>query len=348
MKGLWSFLAVAATAVFLSGCGGEKEDTEALKSHPAVTESKPSPYPCTPPGKRLNMTLDGRVGAENVGILMAKKRGFFADAGIRIWIGSPGRPNSPVGYVASGLDLGVAQMPQVAISKARGMQIIAVGSVISRPTASMIWLRGSKIRGIADLAGKTIAVPGAIFQIAILKTVLARAGLTLKDVKVKRIGYELVPALLEGRADAIFGVSSNIEGVDLRLRGAKPVITRVQDLGVPDYEELVLIARTKCASKYPQVIRKFLAAVARGTEAAERDPESAASLIEESVESNPESSPKQVEAEVRATLPLLSRRGYMDPSKASELNTWMYEQGLIHQEPPVSGMLSNDYLALQP
>lgn len=290
------------------------------------------------------MTLDGRVGAENVGILMAKKRGFFADAGIHIWIGSPGRVNSPVSYVAQGFDLGVAQMPQVVIAKERGMHLIAVGSVLAHPTASMIWLKGSKIGGIADLAGKTIAVPGAFFQMAFLKAVLARVGLTLKDVKVKRVGYELVPALLKGEADAIFGGSSNIEGVDLRSRGAKPVVTQVQDLGFPDYEEFVLIARTKCVSKYPRLIQRFLTAVARGTEAAERNPKGAAKLIDQSVESDPESSRKQIEAELRATLPLLSRSGRMDPGRAGELANWMREEDLIQESPPASELLTDKYL----
>ena len=44
-------------------------------------------------------------------------------------------------------DFGVTQQPQVALARKTGHPIVAVGSLISQPTAAMIWLKGSKIRG---------------------------------------------------------------------------------------------------------------------------------------------------------------------------------------------------------
>jgi ABC-type nitrate/sulfonate/bicarbonate transport system substrate-binding protein len=72
----------------------------------------------------------------------------------------------------------------------------------------------------------------------------------------------LVSALLSGRADAIFGGSWNVEGIELESRGAEPVITRIQDLGIPDYEELVMVARSDLVADDPRLIRDFMSAVA--------------------------------------------------------------------------------------
>jgi ABC-type nitrate/sulfonate/bicarbonate transport system substrate-binding protein len=139
-----------------------------------------------------------------------------------------------VTYVSTSTDdIGLTQEPQLAIAKEHGAPLVAVGSLISEPTAAMIWLRRSGIRGIADLRNKTIAVPGIPYQEEMLESVLARAGLKVEDVHVERAPYELVPTLLGEKADAIFGGSWNIEGVALRERGAKPVIRRVQELGIP-------------------------------------------------------------------------------------------------------------------
>jgi putative hydroxymethylpyrimidine transport system substrate-binding protein len=357
MKPCFWLSGLALAAVLLTACGGADKSTEATEAtdgrstvSASTTPAKAYPPPnCPPPSRKWHVTVDGREGAENIGILTAKNRGFFTDVGLDVWVGSPEIPNRPVHYVAEGTDdLGLAQLPQVVIAKEKGVPIVAVGSLISQPTAAMIWLRKSKIRDVADLEGRTIAFPGIPFQERLLQAVLAREGLTLEDVELKPVAYGMVPALLKGKADAIFGGSPNIEGAVLKQRGASPVIKRVQDLGVPGYDELVVIARSRCVARYPHLIRAFMTAVARGTKEAMKDPRRAVRLIERDPESNSEFSWKETEAQVGATLPLLSGSARINLRRADELVGWMNEQGLTQAEPPVRGMLSNDFLPSPP
>ena len=112
----------------------------------------------------------------------------------------------------------------------------------------MIWLAKSGIGGIADLRGRTIATAGIPYQDAYLETILARANLTPGDVKTVNVGFGLLPAILSGKADAMLGGFRNVEGVDLRLRGKAPVVTPVDQLGVPTYDELVLRRQRRAAS----------------------------------------------------------------------------------------------------
>jgi putative hydroxymethylpyrimidine transport system substrate-binding protein len=225
-----------------------------------------------------------------------------------------------------------------------GESVVALGSVIPKPTAAIIWLGDSGIAEIADLKGKTIGYPGTPAQRLLLEQVLAEADLTLDDVLILSEGYELVPALLEGEVDAIFGGSESLEGTALGARGAEPEITPVQDLGIPPYEELEVIARPECLEKHPSMYRRFMAAVARGTEAVARDPKDAARVIDESAESDQEASREEIEAQVQATLPLLSRDGHIDLAQAEDLVAWMREVGAIKAEPPVAKLFTNDYL----
>jgi len=292
------------------------------------------------------VTLDGYAGAENAGILMAEERGYFRDAGLDVVVRTPGNPEYPVTYVVVGDDdVGIAQQPQILVRNEIEETVVAIGSVISEPTAALIWLKDSGIHEIADLKGKTIAIPGALYQSTFLEHALARAGLTLDDVEVVAAGYELVPELLRGKVDAIFGGTSNIEGAALEARGAKPVITPVQELGAPAYDELMVIARPKCVAKYPEMYRRFMAAAARGTEAAVNDPHGVARLIDRSALSYPGAGRKEIEAQVEATLPLLSRSGRIDLAQAADLTKWMQENGLIEEKPPVAELFTNDYLA---
>jgi putative hydroxymethylpyrimidine transport system substrate-binding protein len=332
--------ALVAVAALLTGCGAGGADAGDAQDHSASRTQEPSGP------RKLRVSLDNIEGPENAAILMAIERGYFEDVGLDVWAGSPLEPSRPAQYVAKGIDdFGVTQMPQVAVANEKGASVVAVGSLVPHPTASMIWLKGSGIRGIADLEGKTIGTAGVPFQKGFLETILARAGLTLDDVQVRGVGYELVPDLLSGSVDAIFGGSWNLEGAELESLGEKPAITGARELGLPDYEEFVVIARRDLVAKDPHLVRDFMTAVKRGAAATAEDPKAAVDAIVKSIGAVPELHRKEREAQMRATLPLLSRSGRMSPARTQELVAWMHRHGLIQAQPPVSELLTDEYLA---
>lgn len=291
-------LTAVAAAALLAGVGGcgESGETGTVKLPPLEP-------------RELDITLDGYPSAQNVGILMAEQRGYFDELGLDVWVRTPGSRLSPLRYVAEGeVALAVSHEPQVVLAREKGAPITAFGSLVQEPTAAMIWLGKSKIDGVADLEGKTVAITGLPFERSFLQDILAGAGLSLDDVKVERADYDLVPALVKGRADAILG-SGNLEGAELESRGLDPVVTPVTDLGISPYEELVLITRSDRLAREPRSIRSFMKAVERGAAAAIEDPRAAAEAIEGSVGANPDSSRKVTEAQVEATLPLLAGTG---------------------------------------
>ncbi len=292
----------------------------------------------------MNVSLDGWENPANVATVAAERKGYFEKVGLEVTTFAPVRVGVVIEDVVIGADeFGISHLPQVVLAQEKGAPIVVVGSIVSQPTAALIWLKKSHIGDVADLKGKTIAIPGLPFQKAFLQSILARGGLTLDDVKVESVGYDLVPALASGRADAIFGGSANIEGVRLQARGMEPVVTPVQKLGIPGYDELVWIAPSDLVAEDPKSVRAFDWAVGRGTAAALDDPKGAAEEIDESVESTPESGLRTTAAEVKATFPLLSKSGYVNPDQASRLVDWMYEEGMIKRKPPVSELLTDDF-----
>lgn len=350
--------------VLLAGCGAAKPTPESIENPPENAKStKPmgiSPAPRKPSWlgarqkkcfqgqqkvRQVRLTLSGQEGPEAAGLLLADNRGYFADVGLTVDVWVPETPIKPIGYVIEGWDdLGVTSEPQVALARKQGAPIVALGSLIERPTAAMIWLRSSDIDEISDLAGKTIAIPGLSYQVKLLESVLARGGLTLGEVTVKRAKYDLAKELADGKVDAIFGGSSNAEGLDLKSRGLDPIVTPVVGLGVPPFEEMVFIGRTDCVARYPGVIRGFLAALRRGTAAALHDPLGGVRAIAASEERDPDLTRRDLEAGMRTTLPLLSTTNRMDPHGASKLLEWMREEEMIQRRPPVSDLLTNRYL----
>lgn len=322
-------LAVLAIALVLAACGEKSEEGGSER-------------------ESFNLTLDFYPNPDHAGIYMAQKLGYFEEAGLDVSIDTPSDPAAPMKQVAAGRsDLAISYEPEVALAREQGLDVVAVAALVNRPLTSMIWLQKSGIKGVADLKGKTIATAGIPYQDAFLKTILSRVKLTPDDVKAVNVGFGLLPALVGGSAQAMLGGFLNVEGVDLRERGKGPVVTPVDQLGVPTYDELVLVARRQSLEDNPEKFRLFLAALERGTEAAVAQPGAATAAI---TEANPDLEPKLAAAEVKATLPLLGARtegqpyGYMDPKEWEAFAGWMRDNGLIDSLPQTSELLDNGYL----
>lgn len=322
-------VALAALALGLAACGEKSEDTSG--------EAQP-----------LSLTLDFYPNPDHAGIYMAQKLGYFEEAGLDVSIDAPSDPSAPLKLLAAGQsDLAISYEPEVALANDKGLDVVAIAALVNQPLTSMIWLKKSGIKGVGGLKGKTVATAGIPYQEAFLKTILGRVQLSPSDVKAVNVGFGLLPALVGGSAQAMLGGYSNVEGVDLRERGKEPVVTPVDQLGVPTYDELVLVANRKRLEAEPEEFRLFVAALQRGTEAAVAQPGAATRAI---VEANHDLEPKLTAAEVKATLPLLGARtpgqpyGYMDPGAWATFAGWMRDNGLIESLPTAAELLSNDYL----
>ncbi len=296
----------------------------------------------------FNLTLDFYPNPDHAGIYMAQKLGYFSEAGLDVSIHTPADAAAPIKLLAAGrTDLAISYEPEVLLAREQGLDVRAVAALVNRPLTSMIWLKKSGIRGVAGLGGKTIATAGIPYQDAYLKTILSRAHLTPSDVNSVNVGFGLLPAIVGGRAQAMLGGFLNVEGVDLRLRGKQPLVTPVDKLGVPTYDELVLVARGKALDEDPEPIRLFIAALARGTAAAAANPKATTKAL---LEANPDLEPKLTRAEIAKTLPLLNPTtgtnpfGYMDAEKWSEFIGWMRDEELISDLQAPSEALSNAYL----
>ena len=296
----------------------------------------------------FSLTLDFYPNPDHVGIYEAQKLGYFRDAGLDVTINSPTDPAAPIKEVAAGrTDLAISYEPELLLAREQGLDVKAVGALVDRPLTSLIWLGKSGIKRLGDLRGKTIATAGIPYQNAFLETILARVNLKPSDVKTVNVGLNLLPAILGGRAQAMLGGFSNVEGIDLKARHKDPTVTPVDQLGVPTYDELIFVAQASRLKDDSEPIRLFLAAMARGTAAAEKDPKGATQAL---LEQNHNLDPKLTAAEVKATLPVLSQAtaehpyGYMDQAQWKEFIGWMRDHGLISTLPPPAAVLTEEFL----
>jgi putative hydroxymethylpyrimidine transport system substrate-binding protein len=323
---------VVCAATIAAGCGEKSESTN---------PGTPQPF---------SLALDFYVNPDHAGIFEAIDNGYFKDAGLDVQPQAPSDPSAPIKEVAAGrVDLAISYEPEVLLAQAQdpGLPVKAVAALVPTPLTSMIWLKDSGIKDIKGLQGKTIATAGIPYQEAYLKTILDKAGLSTSDVNTVDVQQNLLPALINGRAQAMLGGFLNLEGVDLQQQGTDPTIRPVDKLGIPTYNELVLVANSDTLDEKSQDIRLFLDALQRGTQAAVADPAGATKDI---LEAGNGLDPKTTRAEVNKTLPLLAQKsskhpyGYMDPSQWKKFAQFFADNGVIKALPSTDDVLTNDLL----
>ena len=295
----------------------------------------------------LSIMLDYFPNADHAGIYSAQAGGHFGRAGLDVEIRQPPDPAAPIKQVAAGrVDLAVSYEPEVLRARDQGLPVVAVGALVRAPLSSIISLPAARIRSPRDLEGKTVGTAGIDYQSAYLRTILREAGVDPRTVKERNVGFSLTPALLTRKVDAVLGAFWNYEGTELRLERRRPQIIRVDQAGVPPYDELVLVANEDSLERDGRRIRSFLAALARGTQALRRNPQGG---IEGLLRANRDLDPRLQRAVVEVTLPLfLPRRGkpfgYQDPRAWERFAAWMKENGIVRRAPDATGAFSNEFL----
>lgn len=225
----------------------------------------------------LKLALDWFPNPDHVALYYALDNGYFTQAGVNLVAQTPSDPSAGLKLVATNkFDLAIYYEGDLFYAGQQGLPVMAVGSLIPTPLNSLIAEGGSKIKSLKNIKGATVGSAGLPFDGAVIQTIEKKAHLSAGDINSVNVGYNLVPALLTGKADAIVGGYWNIEAIEVgNQTGKKAVVYKMGQLGVPNFDELIIVAnknRLKSDPSYATAIRHFLGALREGIQAARKDP----------------------------------------------------------------------------
>jgi len=322
---------VLVLTALVAACGEKSEDVSA-----------------SPERHGLDLTLDWFPNPDHVAIYEALAKGYFRDVGLDVHPRVPSDPAAPIKQVAAGrTDLAISYEPEVFLARKQGLPVVAVAALVQRPLTSLMATEKSGVRSVRDVRGERVGTAGIPYQSAYLKTILARAKVPASSVKETNVGASLLPAMLSGKVAATLGAFWNVEGVELKQRHQRPWIVPVNRLGVPEYDELVLVANEDDVDNRRDDLRLFISAVSRGARAAREDPGAATQSL---LDANKDLRERSTRAGVRLTIPALfpEKRnrpfGYLDPVAWRNYAGWMVDNGLLDRTPDVNEALTNDLL----
>ena len=307
-----------------------------------------SPGAATP--TNLSVELDWVPNPDHVGLYYAQDKGYFTDENLTVDFRAPSGTADPIKLVAlNKVDIAITYEPEMFYGQESGLPAVAVATVVPVPLNSLIMNPDEPITSLSELAGKSVGVTGIPSDDAFFTTMLKTAGLTESDVTKVNVGFNLVPSVLSGKVNGIIGGYQNVEAIQIEQEsGTKPSVFPANELGVPSYAELVVATngdRLASDPAYADAVKRFVAAMIKGTDGAIADPAGATEIMK----TDTDYKPAFLDESVPYTLQLLTpasdtKTGCIDVANWQSYGDWMNTNQLITSTADASAIATTDYM----
>ena len=307
----------------------------------------PSTLPKTGDGlTKVSVVLDWYPWANHSGLFLAQQRGYYKAEGLDVTIHPPSNPDDILKVVGQGTDtFGISYQTDVLTARAAGVPVKAIAALVQHPLNTVMTLKGSGITRPKQLEGKKVGYPGIPSNEPLLKTMLAKDGGDFGKVEFVNVGIDLLPALLGRKVDAIIGGYPMHEGIVAELQGQPVEVMKVQDWGVPDFYELLLVTNDTMVKQNPEVVRKFLRAAVRGYQDAIADQGAALDAL---VAAHPDTDRKVEGPGIAQLAPYwtdgVPRFGWQTTERWQAYADWLRANKLLDKEVKVQDCFTTDFL----
>jgi len=279
---------------------------------------------------KVTVLLDWFVNPDHGPLYVALEKGYFKEQGLDVNFIAPSNPNDPPKLVAAKkADIAVSYQHQHSLQVDQGLPLVRIATLVATPLNALVVLAESDIKSISDLKGKTIGYSIGGFETVLLKVMLARNGLTLKDVRLVNVNFSLSPSLFSKKTDAVIGAFRNFELNQMDIEGKPGRAFFVEEHGIPPYDELILVAHRDRIKE--AMFRKFVDALEGAVQFLVNHPEESwKAFINGRKDVNDELNRRAW----RDTLPRFALRpGALDRARYLRFARFLKEQGMIKKIP---------------
>jgi putative hydroxymethylpyrimidine transport system substrate-binding protein len=297
----------------------------------------------------LTLWLDYTPWGAHVPIYVARARGYFAAQGLDVSIRIPSNVTDPLKLVADNPNtLGIGYMSDVVTAESKGIPVMSVAALVQHHLNCIMTLKSSHITSPKQLAGKKIGAAETPADSVILDTVFKHAGVTGKVQRVN-VNYDYVPALLTHRVDAIEGGYQVWERIEIEQAGQKVNVIQLQNWGVPDEYELVLLGGRSLVKNHPSVVKRFDRALSEAVAYSVKNPNAAVNtFLKANTAFNTAKDKQLVHRSWRLLIPFYQpkgvRFGTQTTSRWHGLASWMFKQKLVTKLVPNRQLFTNRFI----
>ncbi len=300
----------------------------------ATTAAMALPAYARASSQTFTIILDWFINPDHAPLFAAKYCGAYEAAGLEVKLIAPTDPDLPPRLLAAGkADACLSYQPQLYLLVDQGLPVRRTGTLIDKPLNTLTALGGRRIKTLADLKGRRIGYSVAGMETVQIATMLKSAGLTLADVILVNVNFNLVSALQAREVDAVIGTYRTYEDIQLAQAGLDPVIFAPEDYGVPESEELILLSSV--AGLQNPALKRFLGALQAGMAALHAQPEKMLALF---LAENPSLNDRLDIAAWHALPPYFAKNpGALDAQRYLTYRDFLGHAGLIQHKLPLAG-----------
>lgn len=290
-------------------------------------------------GAPLVFMLDWFPNPDHVPLYAAIGAGYFKQAGLNVTLQVPANADDPLKLVAARkVDVAVNYESGVIFARSQGLPVRSIGLVVSQPLTTVMFLKSSGIRRPRDLAGRRVGFAVSGLEDAMIDQILNSDGTTKAKVTLVNVGFDIVPALLSRKVDAVIGGYRNVERVQIEMQGQPVGMFEPEHYGVPAFYELVLIANDAALRSRRDDLARFVRAAARGLALTAAQPDQAFKYY---VRLNPKLDDAFNRRSFEATRPAYARSQHQAPERWAGFSEWMAARKVIPIAVPADQLFTN-------
>ena len=299
--------------------------------------------------QRASIVLDWIPNSDHGGLYVAMRDGIFRRHGIDASAHVPSDTSAQIRLVAAGsADFGISYETDLLAARAHGVPVQSVMCIMQHPLNTVMSLRSSGIGRPRQLAGRSIGMAGSPSDVPLVSAMMAHDGSSIRRARMVNVGYNLLPALLARRVDAVIGVYWTWEAIQAQQRGFPVNIMRVERWGVPNYCELVLVAAERTIRTRPGYVRDVVHSMQEGYQLAESHPSLAWSALRTADATFGEARNHQLLLRSLALLSPVIRDaptiGHQDAGQWQRYAAWLARNKLIDRTVNADAAFTNQFL----
>lgn len=223
----------------------------------------------------VSFRLDWLPRGYHAPIFLALERGYFTEAGLNLTL-EDGTGSNPALQAVSARNNDIAMAGYTALIQGipTGLDVLAIGGLVQVSPDSIVSLAKAPISKPEDMIGKTIAGNTSSASAKGFEAFMRATGIDASQVTfLNTAAGANAPAVLSGNADGMTGWAiTDAVGLATQAEIAPPLL--LADYGVKSLG-MGFITSNAYAKANPEVLKKFMGAVARGYAEGFADPEAA-------------------------------------------------------------------------
>ncbi|MEM9691394.1 MAG: ABC transporter substrate-binding protein [Myxococcota bacterium] len=294
--------------------------------------------------EKLRLGLEWFLNPDHLPFLIGLEKGWFREVGIDLELIEPQEHLDAMSALEAGtFDVAITEPIHLVEDVAKGRPALGFARIL-HTNGGVMTLAASGIERPRDLAHKRIQYPGAPGPggLAIVSTMIEADGGSPEGLVPVNHGFHHTDALLEGKADAATLAFYNFEVVEAAQRGAPARLFALKDWGIPDFCQLILIAKPAVLEGKARVLQELLRITMRGMDHIHQEPDDALAVYRRRTDTKTDDA--LTHAIFAATVPCFTFDLSMSDAYWAQLSAWAKGRELTPSSPAPHQLWSNTLL----